>query len=55
MASADPVARAKGVRLVLGGDARLPVHVDPAEFGRVLRNLLSTRSGTRPRREPSRC
>jgi signal transduction histidine kinase len=40
LASADPVARAKGVHLVSGGDAGLPVQVDPTEFGRVLRNLL---------------
>jgi signal transduction histidine kinase len=40
LASAYPVARAKGVRLVSSGASGLPVSVDPTEFGRVLRNLL---------------
>jgi signal transduction histidine kinase len=40
LASADPVARVKGVRLVGGTLSDLPVHVDPDEFGRVMRNLL---------------
>jgi signal transduction histidine kinase len=41
LASADPVARVKGIRLV-GAAARseLPVQVDTDEFGRVMRNLL---------------
>ncbi len=40
LASADPVARAKGVRLVGETMSDLPVRVDPDEFGRVMRNLL---------------
>ena len=40
VASADPVARAKGVRLVAPAGDRLPVTVDTTELGRVLRNLL---------------
>jgi len=40
VASADPVARAKGVRLVASAGGTLPVSVDATEFGRVLRNLL---------------
>ena len=39
-ASADPVARVKGVRLVGETLSNLPVQVDPDEFGRVMRNLL---------------
>ncbi len=40
LASADPVARVKGVRLVGETRSDLPVRVDPDEFGRVMRNLL---------------
>lgn len=40
LASADPVARAKGVRLIGEATGDLPVTVDPDEFGRVMRNLL---------------
>jgi signal transduction histidine kinase len=40
LASADPVARAKGIRLVARTSAGLPVTVDSEEFGRVMRNLL---------------
>ena len=40
LASADPVARAKGIRLVARTSPGLPVTVDPDEFGRVMRNLL---------------
>ncbi len=40
LASADPVARAKGVRLIGDSATDLPVQVDPDEFGRVMRNLL---------------
>lgn len=40
LASAYPVARAKGVRLVSESGSGLPVSVDTEEFGRVLRNLL---------------
>ena len=40
LASADPVARVKGVRLVGDALTELPVRVDTDEFGRVMRNLL---------------
>jgi signal transduction histidine kinase len=40
LASADPVARAKGIRLISKTSPGLPVTVDPDEFGRVMRNLL---------------
>lgn len=40
LASAEPLARAKGVRLHGWADAGLPVSVDPAEFGRALRNVV---------------
>jgi signal transduction histidine kinase len=40
LASADPVARIKGVHLVAESLADLPVRVDADEFGRVMRNLL---------------
>jgi signal transduction histidine kinase len=40
LASADPVARAKGVRLVGSAVRGMPVYVDAAEFGRALRNLV---------------
>ncbi len=40
LASADPVARVKGIRLVGEASPALPVDVDPDEFGRVMRNLL---------------
>ena len=40
VATADPVARAKGVRLLAAPGGTLPVLVDSTEFGRVLRNLL---------------
>jgi signal transduction histidine kinase len=40
LASADPVARAKGIRLIARTSPDLPVTVDPDEFGRVMRNLL---------------
>ncbi len=40
VASADPVARAKRIRLVASTEDRLPVTVDTTELGRVLRNLL---------------
>ncbi len=41
LASADPVARAKGVRLSGRAADGLPVEVDVPEVGRVLRNLLA--------------
>jgi len=40
MASAHPMAQAKGVRLVSSNGTGVPVVVDPAELGRALRNLL---------------
>lgn len=39
LASAEPVARAKGVRLAGSAVRGMPVYVDSAEFGRALRNL----------------
>jgi signal transduction histidine kinase len=39
LASAEPVARAKGVRLAGAAVRGMPVYVDSAEFGRALRNL----------------
>ncbi len=41
LASADPVARAKGVRLQGRAPEGLPVRVDAPELGRALRNLLA--------------
>lgn len=40
-ASAGPVARSRGVRLSGAAVRGMPVHVDPAEFGRALRNLVT--------------
>jgi signal transduction histidine kinase len=40
LASAEPLARAKGVRLRGSVPCGLPVQVDAAEFGRALRNLV---------------
>jgi len=40
LASAEPMARAKGVRLHGSTDSAVPVTADAAEIGRVLRNLL---------------
>lgn len=40
LTSAEPLARAKGVRLSAAGSARLPVFVDSAQVGRALANLL---------------
>jgi signal transduction histidine kinase len=40
VASAEPVARAKGVRLTGAAVRGMPVYVDSAEFGRALRNLV---------------
>ena len=40
-ASAGPVARAKGVRLAGGAASGMVVLIDPAEFGRAVRNLVS--------------
>jgi signal transduction histidine kinase len=41
LASAEPVARAKGVRLTGAAVRGTPVFVDTAEMGRALRNLLT--------------
>jgi len=41
LASADPLARAKGIRLDGHVQPDVPVEVDVAELGRVLRNLLA--------------
>src|SRR5579875_1643862 len=40
LASAEPVARSKGVRLAGSADRGMPIYVDAAEFGRALRNLV---------------
>ncbi|HEY2277335.1 MAG TPA: HAMP domain-containing sensor histidine kinase [Streptosporangiaceae bacterium] len=40
LASAEPVARAKGVRLAGSAVRGMPIFVDAAEFGRALRNLV---------------
>jgi signal transduction histidine kinase len=40
LTSAEPLARAKGVRLRGSAAGRLPVYVDAAEVGRALRNLV---------------
>jgi signal transduction histidine kinase len=40
-ASAEPVARAKGVRLAAAAAPGMAVLIDPAEFGRAVRNLVS--------------
>src|SRR6202012_868474 len=41
LASAEPVARAKGVRLAGSAVRGMPIYVDAAEFGRALRNLVT--------------
>jgi signal transduction histidine kinase len=41
LASAEPVARAKGVRLAGSAVRGMPIYVDSAEFGRALRNLIT--------------
>jgi signal transduction histidine kinase len=40
-ASTEPVARAKGVRLTGGAAPGMTVLIDPAEFGRAVRNLVT--------------
>ena len=40
-ASTEPVARAKGVRLTGAAAPGMAVHIDPAEFGRAVRNLVT--------------
>src|SRR6201996_3020559 len=41
LASAEPVARAEGVRLAGSAVRGMPIYVDAAEFGRALRNLVT--------------
>jgi signal transduction histidine kinase len=41
LASAEPVARAKGIRLTGAAVSDMPVFVDAAEMGRALRNLVT--------------
>jgi signal transduction histidine kinase len=41
LASAEPVARAKGIRLTGAAACSMPVLVDSAEMGRALRNLVT--------------
>ncbi len=41
LASVEPVARAKGVRLAGSAVRGMPIYVDAAEFGRALRNLVT--------------
>ncbi len=40
-ASTEPVARAKGVRFTGAAASGMAVHIDPAEFGRAVRNLVT--------------
>jgi signal transduction histidine kinase len=40
VASAEPVARAKGIRLTGSAVRGMPVFIDPAEMGRAVRNLV---------------
>jgi signal transduction histidine kinase len=41
VASTEPVARAKGVRLTGAAASGMGVQIDPAEFGRAVRNLVT--------------
>jgi signal transduction histidine kinase len=41
VASTEPVARAKGVRLAGAAASGIAVHIDPAEFGRAVGNLIT--------------
>jgi signal transduction histidine kinase len=41
VASTEPVARAKGVRLAGAAVSGMAVHIDPAELGRAIRNLVT--------------
>lgn len=54
LASAEPLARAKGVRLQGTAVPGVPVYVDSAEFGRALRNLLVNAIKHTPSDEPVR-
>jgi signal transduction histidine kinase len=40
-ASAEPIARAKGVRIAGAAASGMAVRIDPAEFGRAVRNLVT--------------
>jgi signal transduction histidine kinase len=48
-ASTEPVARAKGVRLTGAAASGMAVHIDPAEFGRAVRNLVANAIRHTPR------
>jgi signal transduction histidine kinase len=48
-ASAEPVARAKGVRLTGGAASGMAVLIDQAEFGRAVRNLVTNAIRHTPR------
>ena len=48
-ASAEPLARAKGVRLTGGAAPGMVVLIDPAEFGRAVRNLVTNAIRHTPR------
>jgi signal transduction histidine kinase len=48
-ASTEPVARAKGVRLTGAAASGMAVHIDPAEFGRAVRNLVTNAIRHTPR------
>ena len=52
LASTEPLARAKGVRLQGSAAGGLPVFVDAGEFGRALRNLLINAIRHTPSDEP---
>jgi signal transduction histidine kinase len=41
LAGSEPVARAKGIRLVGAADPGMALVIDPAEFGRAVRNLVA--------------
>ena len=41
VASTEPVARAKGVRLTGRAESGMAVQIDPAEFGRAVKNLIT--------------
>ena len=49
VASTEPVARAKGVRLTGAAASGMAVQIDPAEFGRAVRNLVTNAIRHTPR------
>ena len=51
VASADPVARAKGIRLTGSAVRGMPVLIDTAEMGRAVRNLVTNAISHAPRRD----